>query len=155
MKSLRHFTILAALLFTPMSAFADPAQNGPWLHATSLTGEPKYPAGFPHFDYVNLDAPKGGLFSQIGPSRQYNQNFLTFNSLNTYILRGDGAQGMQLTFAALMQGAGDEPEASRAEHAGASRQDRKDGPAVVARCGGEVWTECFSDRHSAARAFFF
>ena len=31
--------------------------------------------------------PKGGVFSQIGPDRQYNQNFLTFNSLNSYILR--------------------------------------------------------------------
>ena len=57
-----------------------------------------------------MNAPKGGLFSQIGPSRQYNQNFLTFNSLNSYILRGDGAQGMQLTFATLMQAAGDEPD---------------------------------------------
>ena len=26
-----------------------------------LTGEPKYPEGFPHFDYVNPDAPKGGV----------------------------------------------------------------------------------------------
>ena len=57
-----------------------------------------------------MNAPKGGVFSQIGPSRQYNQNFLTFNSLNSYILKGDGAQGMQLTFATLMQAAADEPD---------------------------------------------
>src|SRR6185503_6167184 len=65
---------------------------------------------FKQLEYVNVEAPKGGLFSQIGPSRQFNQNFLTFNSLNSYILKGDGAQGMQLTFATLMQAAADEPD---------------------------------------------
>ncbi len=57
------------------------------------------------------NAPKGGTFSQIGPDRQYNQNFLTFNSLNSYILKGDAAQGMELTFATLLVRAGDEPDA--------------------------------------------
>ena len=50
------------------------------------------------------------MFSQIGPNRQFNQNFLTFNSLNSYILKGDAAQGMQLTFATLMARSGDEPD---------------------------------------------
>lgn len=76
----------------------------------SAFGDLKYPADFKHFDYVNPNASKGGLFSQIGPSRQYNQNFLTFNSLNSYILKGDAAQGMELTFATLMAGAADEPD---------------------------------------------
>ncbi|MGB9368290.1 MAG: extracellular solute-binding protein [Xanthobacteraceae bacterium] len=79
-------------------------------YGISSFGDLKYPADFKHFEYVNPDAPKGGLFSQVGPSRQFNQNFLTFNSLNAYILKGDGAQGMQLTFATLMQVAGDEPD---------------------------------------------
>jgi len=79
-------------------------------HGISAFGDLKYPAGFTHFEYVNPDAPKGGLFSQVGSQRQYNQNFLTFNSLNSYILKGDAAQGMQLTFATLMQVAGDEPD---------------------------------------------
>ena len=77
----------------------------------SAFGDLKYPADFTHFDYVDPNAPKGGSFSQIGPNRQYNQNFLTFNSLNGYILRGDAAQGMELTFATLMARAGDEPDA--------------------------------------------
>ena len=51
------------------------------------------------------------MFSQIGPDRHYNQNFLTFNSLNSYILKGDAAQGMELTFATLMARSGDEPDA--------------------------------------------
>lgn len=80
-------------------------------HGISAFGDLKYPADFAHFEYVNPTAPKGGLFSQIGPSRQFNQNALTFNSLNSYILKGDAAQGMELTFASLMTRAGDEPDA--------------------------------------------
>jgi microcin C transport system substrate-binding protein len=80
-------------------------------HGLSAFGDLAYPADFPHFSYVNPNAPKGGLFSQIGPDRLYNQNFLTFNSLNTFILKGDAAQGMELTFAALMVRSGDEPDA--------------------------------------------
>ncbi len=80
-------------------------------HGLSVFGDLAYPADFPHFRYVDPNAPKGGTFSQIGPDRQFNQNFLTFNSLNSYILKGDAAQGMELTFATLLQRAGDEPDA--------------------------------------------
>jgi len=80
-------------------------------HGLSAFGDLAYPPDFPHFRYVEPKAPKGGTFSQIGPDRLYNQNFLTFNSLNSYILRGDAAQGMQLTFATLMVPSGDEPDA--------------------------------------------
>ena len=37
------------------------AQDDEWRHASSLIGEPKYPPDFPRFDYVNPDAPKGGV----------------------------------------------------------------------------------------------
>jgi microcin C transport system substrate-binding protein len=80
-------------------------------HGMSAFGDLAYPADFQHFSYVNPRAPKGGTFSQIGPDRQFNQNFLTFNSLNSYILKGDAAQGMQSTFATLMARCGDEPDA--------------------------------------------
>ncbi len=80
-------------------------------HGLSAFGDLKYPADFTHLGYVDPHAPKGGMFSQVGPERQYNQSFLTFNSLNSYILKGDGAQGMELTFASLMARAADEPDA--------------------------------------------
>jgi microcin C transport system substrate-binding protein len=79
-------------------------------HGMSAFGDLKYPPDFKHFDYVEPNAPKGGVFSHLGSTRAYNQNFLTFNSLNSYILKGDGAQGMQLTFATLMAFAADEPD---------------------------------------------
>jgi microcin C transport system substrate-binding protein len=96
---------VAALVVPPARA-----QEEVERHGMSAFGDLKYPPDFKHFDYINPDAPKGGTFSQIGPARQYNQNFLTFNSLNSYILKGDAAQGMELTFATLMASASDEPD---------------------------------------------
>jgi microcin C transport system substrate-binding protein len=87
------------------------AQESPERHGISAFGDLKYPPDFNHFDYVSPNAPKGGTFSQVGAARAFNQNFLTFNSLNIFILKGDGAQGMELTFASLMARAADEPDA--------------------------------------------
>jgi microcin C transport system substrate-binding protein len=87
------------------------AQDGLERHGMSAFGDLKYPADFRQFDYVEANAPKGGLFSHVGSTRAFNQNFLTFNSLNSLILKGDGAQGMELTFASLMTRAEDEPDA--------------------------------------------
>jgi microcin C transport system substrate-binding protein len=87
------------------------ADAGTEAHGMSVFGDLKYPADFPHFDYVNPAAPKGGLFSLIPSARAYNQSFFTFNSLNAYILKGEGAQGMDMTFMSLMTRAGDEPDA--------------------------------------------
>ncbi len=101
-------TALATLRAGLRDAGADDAIES---HGMSAFGDLAYPADFQHFRYVDPNAPKGGTFSQIGPDRQYNQNFLTFNSLNSYILRGDAAQGMELTFATLMAACGDEPDA--------------------------------------------
>ena len=81
------------------------------LHGISAFGDLKYPPGFSQFDYVNANAPKGGLFSFVSPIAMLNQNRLTFNSLNSFILKGDAAQGMELTFASLMARAQDEPDA--------------------------------------------
>lgn len=77
----------------------------------SAFGDLKYPADFKNFDYVNVSAPKGGVFSTIPSGRSYNQSFTTFNSLNSFILKGDGAAGMEQTFASLMVRAADEPDA--------------------------------------------
>ena len=80
-------------------------------HGMSAFGDLKYPADFQHFDYVNPAAPKGGTFSLIPSVRAYNQSFFTFNSLNAFILKGEGAQGMDMTFVPLMARANDEPDA--------------------------------------------
>lgn len=87
------------------------ADNGPEMHGMSVFGDLKYPADFQQFDYVNVKAPKGGAFSFIPSVRGNNQSYYTFNSLNAYILKGEGAQGMDMTFATLMSRANDEPDA--------------------------------------------
>jgi microcin C transport system substrate-binding protein len=80
-------------------------------HGISAYGDLGYPADFGHFKYVNPNAPKGGIFSHVASGAILNQSPLTFNSLNIYILKGDGAQGMQHTFASLMARALDESDA--------------------------------------------
>ena len=87
------------------------AQDATERHGISAFGDLAYPADFPHFKYVDPNAPKGGAYSEIISSRGYNGSFLTFNSLNSYILKGEGAFGMDLTFASLMARSGDEPDA--------------------------------------------
>lgn len=48
------------------SAHAQSATGEPaWRHALSLFGDVKYPADFKHFDYVNPNAPKGGVARMI------------------------------------------------------------------------------------------
>lgn len=47
------------------SAAAQSANELPWRHALSLFGKVKYPADFKRFDYVNPEAPKGGIARQI------------------------------------------------------------------------------------------
>jgi microcin C transport system substrate-binding protein len=110
--SRRHLLGLGAGALSAMrfrSATAADVDAG--VHGISVFGDLKYPADFHHFDYVNVAAPKGGVFSFIPSVRGYNQSYFTFNSLNAYILKGEGAQGMDMTFASLMVRAGDEPDA--------------------------------------------
>ena len=97
----------APLLLRPAKA----ADFGAEVHGLSVFGDLKYPEDFHHFDYVNPAAPKGGVFSLVPWVRAYNQSYQTFNSLNAFILKGDGAQGMDMTFAPLMARANDEPDA--------------------------------------------
>ncbi|QBR70725.1 hypothetical protein CU048_04900 [Beijerinckiaceae bacterium] len=79
-------------------------------HGLSIFGDLAQPADFTHFPYVNVDAPKGGEIVLQLSSISGNQNFTTFNTLNAYILKGDGAAGMGLIFDSLMSGSGDEPD---------------------------------------------
>lgn len=82
------------------AAAATPAGAGEWRHGLSLMGEPKYPAGFKHFDYVNPDAPKVGLVRLSVDG--------TFDSLNDVPPRGAAAGGIALIYDTLMTSAYDE-----------------------------------------------
>ncbi|HEV7260250.1 MAG TPA: extracellular solute-binding protein [Bosea sp. (in: a-proteobacteria)] len=86
-------------------AFAQEAE----LHGLSTFGELGLPPDFPHFPYVNPKAPKGGTLTIQIKQASGNQSFDTFNTLNTFVLQGDGAAGMDACFDSLMTGSGDEP----------------------------------------------
>ncbi len=109
--SRRHFLAAggaaAAFPLLAREAFAQIETETP-LHGISVFGDFKYAPDFAHFDYVDPQAPKGGRIVTQSPSRIYNQNFDTFDTLNMFVLRGNGAFGMGLTFAALMTASSDE-----------------------------------------------
>ena len=87
------------------------AESGTEAHGMSAFGDLKYPAGLPSFRLRQSERAEGRtVFAD--PARPRLQPVVpTFNSLNAYILKGDAAQGMELTFASLMARAGDEPDA--------------------------------------------
>ncbi|HEY7385231.1 MAG TPA: extracellular solute-binding protein [Beijerinckiaceae bacterium] len=103
--------------FAPPPALA--AEGETESHGLAIFGDLKYGPGFRHFDYVEPQAPKGGAFAFQISSITGNQNFDTFNTLNIFVLRGDGAAGMwsgpdrlgTTTFDSLMARAFDEPDA--------------------------------------------
>ncbi len=86
------------------------AAEGVESHGMSAFGDLAYPADFSHFKYVNPEAPKGGTYSELPGNRAVNGTFLTFTSLNAYILKGQAPYGMDKTFATLMVASGDEPD---------------------------------------------
>ncbi len=83
----------------------------PESHGLSSFGDLGYPADFKNFRYVNPDAPKGGTVSMQISSTRGNQAFDTFDTLNIWVLKGNGAAGMTMTVDSLMARALDEPDA--------------------------------------------
>lgn len=93
-----------------LGAEAAPA-DGTEAHGLSIFGDLALPADFPHLPYADPRAPKGGQMVLQISGTSGNQNFTTFNTLNSFILKGDGAAGMGLIFDTLMTGSADEPDA--------------------------------------------
>ena len=71
-------------------------------HGLSSFGDLALTPDFQHFAYVNPAAPKGGILSLQIKHTIGNQNFDTFNTLNIFTFKGDGAAGMDATFDSLM-----------------------------------------------------
>ncbi|HWX82517.1 MAG TPA: extracellular solute-binding protein [Xanthobacteraceae bacterium] len=76
-----------------------------WRHGASPFGDLKYPAGFPHFDYVNVKAPKSGSARQIALG--------TFDNFNPVVglVKGALVQGTELLYDTLLAPALDEVSA--------------------------------------------
>src|SRR3712207_489157 len=98
-------TRLNRLVCAALAAFiaiAPAAAEPEWRHGLSLLGEPRYPADFPHFGYVNPDAPKGGTV-RLGVQD-------TFDNFNLFVSGVKGAieTGIPLVYDTLMESAQDE-----------------------------------------------
>ena len=107
-RSVLHSTaaVLAAPAFGALGAgtfsVSAAAQGRQWKHGLSLFGEPQYPPGFKHFDYVNPSAPQGGTVRRIA--------FGTFDNFNQVVagVKGSLAMGIELITESLMTPALDE-----------------------------------------------
>ena len=107
-RSVLHSTaaVLAAPAFGALGAgtfsVSAAAQGRQWKHGLSLFGEPQYPPGFKHFDYVNPSAPQGGTVRRIA--------FGTFDNFNQVVagVKGSLAMGTELITESLMTPALDE-----------------------------------------------
>lgn len=86
----RMISLLLLVLLTVPAAAQEEIVGA---HGLAMTGAPKYPADFSHFEYANPQAPKGGSIhlSAMG----------TFDSLNPFIIKGVPAAGIGLLYDTL------------------------------------------------------
>ncbi|MFY9840940.1 MAG: extracellular solute-binding protein, partial [Xanthobacteraceae bacterium] len=104
-RSLLGSTLLAVAAFPftwSRSIGAALADNKDWRHGISLFGDLKYPAGFEHFEYVNVDAPKGGTARGIAIG--------TFDNFNSVVasVKGSIAAGIDFVYETLLVSSLDE-----------------------------------------------
>ncbi|MBT3334324.1 MAG: ABC transporter substrate-binding protein, partial [Rhodospirillaceae bacterium] len=93
---MRVLLLTLGCLFLSLPALADGAAR----HGMSMFGELKYPSNFKHFEYVNPDAPKGGLVRMEARG--------TYDTLNGFTIKGSAAAGLGLIYDTLMESARDE-----------------------------------------------
>ncbi len=74
--------VIAATAFVGALASAEPSYQ----HGVSFFGKFKYPSDFEHFDYVNPDAPKGGMIVLA--------THVSWNSFTPYLYKGDDPPGI-------------------------------------------------------------
>ncbi|MBR1128743.1 extracellular solute-binding protein [Bradyrhizobium iriomotense] len=84
------------------SASELPSNGLTWRHALSLFGKVKYPADFKRFDYVNPEAPKGGVARQIAVG--------TFDNFNIVVsgVKGQVSGAVAFIYESLLTPALDE-----------------------------------------------
>ncbi len=98
--------LLSSLLAACLASSPVAAQEARWRHGAGLLEEPKYPPDFRQFDYVNPNAPKGGLV-RLGAQG-------TFDSFNIVVagVKGSPEQGLGLIYETLTTSSFDEPGSS-------------------------------------------
>lgn len=99
--ALRRVQVLLAISMLaglPIVSSAQSSRSNP-THAIAMHGTPKYGADFSHFDYVNPNAPKGGIMKLAQQG--------TFDSFNPFIPKGNPGAGTSNE--TLLTSSADEP----------------------------------------------
>lgn len=100
--------VAGATAGVPLRAAA--AGAGP-RHGLSIFGDLGLPPDFKHLRYVRPDAPRGGRMVMSVPNWYFNQDTQSFDTLNSFVIKGSAPPRMELCFDALMNRALDEPDA--------------------------------------------
>ena len=103
-------TLFASPLLRPSFGLALNPTNKK-LRGLSAFGDLPLPADYRHFAWVNPDAPKGGTFKFSVPDWVFNQNPQTYDTLNSFVLKGASPPRMELCFDSLMIRDLDDPSA--------------------------------------------
>ena len=96
--------IAAASSMAPFVRLTGRAAAQEAAHGLSLFGDLKYGRDFPHFDYVDPNARKGGLLHLATVD--------TYSTLNPFTLKGQSAAGAGLPFESLLEGSADEADSA-------------------------------------------
>lgn len=88
--------LLAAIAMLGLATLPAMAQTPTdvWVHAFAMEGEPKYGPDYTNFDYVNVDAPKGGTV-RLG-------DMGGFDTFNPILPKGEAAGGIGLLYETLL-----------------------------------------------------
>ncbi|MDX1552636.1 MAG: extracellular solute-binding protein, partial [Marinobacter sp.] len=93
------FSVIAMAMLPWQSSSADSTAT----HGIAMHGDTGYADGFPHFDYVNPDAPKGGTLRMAVVANG-------FDSFNPFVIRGVAAAGINAyVYDTLLEASADEP----------------------------------------------
>lgn len=109
-RSSASLLLIAGLALALVATGVGPSRaDEEWRTVSSLIGASKYEKGFERYDYVNVDAPKGGTLNSTASG--------TFDSFNPFIPRGTPAAGVVafgggLLYETLMSQSTEEPGTS-------------------------------------------
>jgi len=100
---LRAFLFVAVFFYTSQASAQEQviAEESAAPYALSMVGKSQYDENSAHLSYANPDAPKGGTLKQAAIG--------TFDTLNPYSIKGNAAEGLNLTTDRLMARVWDEP----------------------------------------------
>ncbi len=112
---------LGLLLLAGIGADANPGADAPaaspaetaaaidYRHGYAFLAEPKYPPDFKHFDYVNPDAPKGGILRLHGTGSWDSFNPAALRAAQVVAGLSTSAPHLNFLYDSLMAEAADEP----------------------------------------------